>query len=114
MSHVTNIVVLASIYEELDDTQFFPAIAFINSNIDREHKGQLIEVHKYSCGPKVMERLVFIGGFNNLDLEEFMNICHKAPWRDVDCVQVLASEQEDKTFSIVWGEFGKNINFYSD
>jgi hypothetical protein len=52
-------------------------------------------------GNKFLEAPVYIGAYNNFDLNDFIDYLKLIEWEEIDNVQIIVKEQEDETFRIV-------------
>jgi hypothetical protein len=103
MSVVTNVLVLTSLLEELDETETYPAVDELNRMLTGYCTNGFREVGQGAGGNKVMERCVFAAAFNCLIEEDLLLYLRQVPWADKDCVQVLVSRHEQEGFSLIYG-----------
>ena len=105
MSCVTNVVIFASILEELDQTETYPAIDALNERLHAISYGAFFkEVSRYAGGNKVMERRVFLAAFGtNYDEAAFLSALRSTQWNDADSLQVFVSQHEQERFLQIFG-----------
>lgn len=103
MSVVTNLM-LCCCTNGYDNTT---AIQDVNQYfVSRNIKGlvsvisQELPTHWYG-GNKNLEARIYLGVFNHLNLEEFLNHVRNVVWDDPDCVQLIVKRQSDFRFEII-------------
>lgn len=103
MSVVTNVVLLISIHESIeDDTEYgyrIPGLAYLNDWLLKANKGELRTVDQYGTNGKAMECHVALGAFNYLNVDEFIDAFRAAPWDEPENIQLLVQRQEDERFT---------------
>jgi hypothetical protein len=96
VSIVTNVILTCSLQESDGDDGLVPAIAFLNNWLD--DRGTLVSVRELAGGGKVMEAHVFLGAYNLLDVQGFLEAVRTTPWEDAECVRVFLQEQHEDAF----------------
>lgn len=102
MSRVTNIILSTGYENDLDKI-----IDQINAYLIEKgmHTG-LVSIDTDTLprgwygGSKMLECELFIGAFNYLHLEEFLEHLKSYSWQYPECVQVIYKEQQDDRFSV--------------
>lgn len=103
MGLVTSVALICSCSEGSHD-EGVPAIASVNRWL-REHcdapksdGNVLVQVDQHAGGTKGFEANLFIGGFNYLDVDGFVQAVRAAPWQDPKRVQLLIRREGDEGF----------------
>ncbi|MEQ9437802.1 MAG: hypothetical protein RIG62_02095 [Cyclobacteriaceae bacterium] len=52
-------------------------------------------------GGKFLEARLFVGAFNHLDLNEFIDHVKSLDWEEPECVQIIVKEQHDDIFRLI-------------
>ena len=100
MSIVLNVILTAHAVED----EGFTGIAFINRELANRNRGLLAEVDQFAGGRKNMEALVFMGAFNMVPIDDFLEWVRRAPWVSPENVRVFAKDEGDEAFEQVWPE----------
>lgn len=99
MSYISAVIVITSLWEETaEDENKIPVIEFINRRKPASH-GDLIQVDQYTNG-KHPESLIFIAGYNYLNLKDFKKAIYEAPWKRPEIVQILFRDQNEDRFRL--------------
>lgn len=104
MSIVTNVIITAhavEAFERADGSDHFPAIEALEKAMEADH-ARFVEVSDQAGGCKAFEGLVFICAFNYLHLDRLRALLPTIPWELPEAVVVLAMEQEDDCFRVIW------------
>lgn len=108
MSVVTNVIVtgLPGCYPNDDPSRLGSVIKALNEYLRKEDQGEgLAEVSGHSVGPRALETHVWIGGFNFLDVDEFIGVYMDAlqilQEEDQRRVQLMIQRQDDNNFEIM-------------
>jgi len=105
MSAVTAVIITTSVIEQLNETETYPAIEFINHRVQEfARSGEFVKVSRWARG-KHPESLIFIAGLNFCDLGMLRTVLESAPWRSPDRVQVLTRAGEALRFDFPPCEF---------
>lgn len=100
MSNVTNVILsmgcLEDSLERIKDVNRLPSL--------RDLCGKFIEdqevVQRATGGTKALEADIFIGAFNFLHTDDFLEDLKKVPWERLQEVQVFVKEQEEDVFTV--------------
>jgi hypothetical protein len=103
MSQVTNIILIVDIIEpEVDDLPI--AIKEINQWLtSKGHPIFASALGRHTdayYGEKCLEATVFVGAFNFLHSEEFVQAVQKAGWRSPENLQLMLQKQDDDRFTL--------------
>ena len=115
MSHVTNVIVTASIMEDeysLDSylLEVFPDRLVRVSDV---HSPIYAKDESGFGGSKNMETFVYMGAYNYLDVEGAVDILNAYDWIEPESALILMCEQEMNGFSVghIGDEYTKYIGF---
>lgn len=102
MSHVSGVVLTASVCEDGGDGSLGPGFVTVNEWLKANCLGQfLVEVSEHHGGSKRPQINVYVGGFNYLDEEAFIKAVRAAPWVYPENV-VLIVNPEDGPTRVFW------------
>jgi hypothetical protein len=105
MSVVTNVMIRCYPLDPKDELTGGPAIDAINSWLEKQNDGrgagflQCATVDLIWGGNSAPELSLWVGSFNGLDVEEFLEVVEKAPWDRCD-MQLFLQRDSDSTFGI--------------
>ena|ERR1043165_4583585 len=106
MSVVTNVVLTFSILEDDGhNDDWAEIISSINKYFDEQGRRGFIVVPRemdWYGGNKVLEAPLFVGAFNHLGLEDFIEHLKTIKWEYPEEVQLWVKEQEDDVFRTVF------------
>ena len=107
MSAVTAVIATTSVIEQLEETETYSAIEFINERArEFASSGEFVEVSRWARG-KHPESLIFIAGLNSCELGQLRTVLESTPWRSPDRVQVLTRVGEALRFEFVPCQFAR-------
>lgn len=96
MSHVTDILVLASCLDEPGETATDGAIANLNAYL----RSDLVRLDEMAGGSKAMQATVWAGAYNYLNIEEFLAKVWEQKWELAADVQVLLKDEHDDRWTL--------------
>ena len=110
MSEVTNMILSFSIGE--DESSSINEINLFSNNgrgfnivsADFEEGGNWVgkeNQNRWYGGSKHLETPLYIGAFNNLDIEAFIQLLKGIKWEEPDNVQVILKEQNSNKFKVI-------------
>ncbi len=103
MSVVTNII-LSTPYGDKNEKITSNEV---NAYFERQGKKGFVSIDSTDLpkgwygGSKYFEARIYLGAFNHLNFEEFMDHIKSLPWEDREDLQVIVKEQEDFRFKII-------------
>lgn len=101
MSKVTDVILTASLMEEMDDSGTSPAANRLSAWLEEKHRSPLVRVDGSAGGFKVMQALVFLSAVNYLDEDGFIEAVRSAGWEDPQSVRVLFNREGSEGFELV-------------
>ena len=103
MSQVTNLFLSFSVGENEE-----VMIKEVNSFLSFGKKINLVSIdfqknakYRWYGGTKFLEANLYVGAFNNFDLEGFINHLKKIKWDEPEIVQIILKEEFDERFKII-------------
>lgn len=98
MSHVTDVILIKGIH--LGDN-YPPELMKLNCYliIDLKYKKGL-KAALFTGGNKEMQCDVYMGAFNNLDIDDFLEVFDSIEWEEPECVQLLVKGEHEDLFTI--------------
>ncbi len=103
MSLVTNIVFAFSIIEENDpgDEDKYLLVEKINQWLSERGYGEFGDADQSNRGFKALEIPTYVGAFNFLMLDEFLEFIKALPWKEPENVQIFIKEQGDEKYRLL-------------
>jgi hypothetical protein len=105
MSVVTNLILsfshLEYVEERIEDVNAFVYDDYQMNLVSIDYNKDIESQKVWYGGNKFFEGNVFIGAYNHLNTEAFINHLKKIPWEAPDLVQLIIKEQEDEKFRII-------------
>lgn len=103
MSHVTDIILIDS---GLNYSKYFKEIERWLE--EHHHWCSLRQLNEKAGGNKVMQCDVFMGAFNHMDIEAFIEYFNSVEWNDREGIQLLIKDEHDDEFTM-WGFKGNKL-----
>jgi hypothetical protein len=104
MSYVSNVILSFSIGEGDSERDHADVIERVNEYFARESKNgfRIPEHNDWYGGSKTLERPTFIGAFNYIGLDDFLDHLRTLPWKEPESVQVIICDQHDDEYRIIY------------
>ena len=102
MSHVTNLMIIFSCSEDVEDI-----IREINRFRFNGHDFNIVSIDdqalpgKWYGGSKRMEAEVLVGAYNHLPLSDLLSFLKKIHWQNPEDVQVLYKTEQEFKFTLI-------------
>ncbi len=105
MSWVTDVILLFSLEEDYDEEMGSlgeeAPINYINDWLEDNEYGQLFPPPFEAGNGKMLGSNIWVGAFNNLDVEEFISILKVVKWQAPENVQILVKGEESPKFTLI-------------
>jgi hypothetical protein len=98
MSRVTNVILTVSAGEDIGEDGKDTVAELLNAAWDTDGCVPWKTAEDSAAGCKHMECGIYLGGFNHMDLAEFIKAIESIPWRYAEEVQLFVMEEEDSRF----------------
>jgi hypothetical protein len=103
MSHVTDVLLLFSLEENLIEGEFkeeAPVVGGVNAWLGDHEFAGLENLSVHAGLEKAMQANVYGGAYNYFDLDGFVGFLKEQNWRAPHSVQLLVKGEEDGKFSL--------------
>jgi hypothetical protein len=100
VSKVTDVILLHSLSEEVEEDRMPPPILSLNKWLTEEKYGSLDRVDGWAGGNKAFQAFAWMGAFNYFHAKAFIEQVRAQEWEDRDSVQVLIKEEEEVRFTL--------------
>ena len=94
MSHVTDVILIDS---GINEKRFFRDI---DTWFQVRYNSSLHRLDKEAGGNEVMQCDVYMGAFNYMDIEEFIEFFNFLKWNDHEGIQLLIKDEHDDGFTL--------------
>lgn len=110
MSEVTNLILTFSNSEDeaqrIKEVNFYvsdgSSINLVSADYLRKvNSSELDNQKSWYGGTKFLERPLYIGALNHLDLEDFINYLKEIEWEEKEYVQIIVKQEQDEKFKII-------------
>lgn len=97
MSIVTGVVLCCALTEEDGEDAPIEQVVAINQWLMQRGRGALVDVTDHAGGYRHPQMLVFAGGFNHLDEDEFVRVVLSQSWLEPSNVVLVMQPEEGET-----------------